>query len=166
MTEAEFITAYTGHYRATVRWLTTRNVREAEDFAMEAWGRAWEKREQWNGHSPIRNWVLSIAWNAVKTEVRKLSHLAEHIELAKWAEFPVTENPAAAFDVATLLESMTPSHRLAVELFYIEGLSSLEIAEALEMEHNTVKSHLFRGKLEARTFAARRQNEILSTPLG
>lgn len=69
-----------------------------------------------------------------------------------------TTDPMASRLLRTALARLTPQARVVVILRYMDDLAPTEIAEALDMSINTVKSHLRRGLalLRARLHEARR----------
>lgn len=71
---------------------------------------------------------------------------------------PQAPDPLASRLLRTALSRLTPQARMVVILRYMEDLAPTEIAEALGMSINTVKSHLRRGLavLRARVNEARR----------
>lgn len=58
---------------------------------------------------------------------------------------PMTPDPMASRLLRTALAGLAPKARMVVILRYMDDLAPTEIAEALDMSINTVKSHLRRG---------------------
>lgn len=65
------------------------------------------------------------------------------------AEFPdivSEESQYAILEFKELLDGMDEKYRVIMILFYVEGFKISEISELLEMQENTVKTRLRRGR--------------------
>ena len=59
-----------------------------------------------------------------------------------------TVDTLANLDLVTALQSLPRNQRAAVVLFYLEGFSTEEVAEALDVPASTARSHLHRARAE------------------
>ena len=64
----------------------------------------------------------------------------------------------------SLLDSLSPASQVVLRMHYLEGLTHLEIAEALELGLGTVKSRLAYGLARLRLEFARRESPSLRHP--
>jgi RNA polymerase sigma factor (sigma-70 family) len=62
------------------------------------------------------------------------------------AELPAPGDPALAFDVKSVLDTLAPEQRAILVLRDLEGLSEAETAEQLEVARGTAKSRLHRAR--------------------
>ena len=49
-------------------------------------------------------------------------------------------------DLYAAIEKLRPEYREVIKLFYLEGLSVKQIAQILDKNENTVKTHLSRAR--------------------
>ena len=123
---------------------------DAEEAAAEAFFRAYRalrgyERERIEALR-IRSWLVTIALNVWRNEIRRRSR---HPELPLEA----TIEPSFAPDyrhvegdaVGGLLAGLGDDQRTAVVLKHVLGFSYREIGEVMNMPEGTVKSHVSRG---------------------
>jgi RNA polymerase sigma-70 factor (ECF subfamily) len=121
-----------------------------------------ETRSRGGGES-IRDqdaWVVVVAsrvavdWHRSTTRDQGLRDRVQNV----WSTSPPAATPeevATALDVASVLETLTPTQRQVLLLRYFEDLSVADIADRLDVPLGTVKSRLhsaesaFRTRLEA-----------------
>ena len=60
------------------------------------------------------------------------------------------EPPDVDRDPAELLATLPPQQRLAMSLYYIEGLSVAEVANAMSLSVGAVKFHMNQGRMRLR----------------
>lgn len=125
------------------------NEADARDVLQDAWLRAWRNREAWRGEGPAPAWLRAIL---VRECLRSLRWRSVRRWLPFGAQVPDTASPAAnpeaALDaerVACLVAELPSQQRVAWGLRFSEGWSVPEIAAALELSPETVKTHLARA---------------------
>ncbi len=140
--------------------------REAEDAAQESLIKAVTKLHTYDAARPFKPWILRIASNECIDRLRR--HTPE-VSLDGMGDDGAWEwqagnspNPEAALLASeqeararAILETLAPLDRAMVVMFYWEGLSYQEIAEATTTTLSAVKSRLFRAR---RTMAAEYMN--------
>jgi len=134
-------------YRVCFRILGRRE--DAEDAAQGAFLRAYDKLRTFQGRSAFRTWLLRLAVNvALNARERR----KETFPLAGM-DPPSGENPEvdalrveAAADLRHALQLLPSTHRAAVVLRDLEGLSYGEIAEILEVLEGTARVWAHRGR--------------------
>ncbi len=147
---------------------------DAEDVMQDAWVRAFEHLDQFAGRARFSTWVTKIAAHEALARMRArrrfvdLDALTETDEDAmgklRSAE-PTPLEHALDRELAALLEAAVDSlpllYRSVFTLRELEGMSTAETAECLELSPEAVKVRLHRARamlrreLEARTGAAR-----------
>jgi RNA polymerase sigma factor (sigma-70 family) len=126
---------------------------EAEAIVQETWLRAWKQRTHLDWDRPAFPWLARIAANAARDEWRK----RRPVDFADLGPDPDDRSDESeALDVrlereqarrrlGRLVEGLRPEWRMIVALRYDGGLAYSEIAEALGVPLNTVRTHLRRA---------------------
>jgi RNA polymerase sigma-70 factor (ECF subfamily) len=138
---------------------------DAEDVLQETFLKAYSHIEQFDGRSRISTWLYRIAANEALMLLRKrkgsfvsLEEPAETgedqdpMQIVDWCCVPeeemMTGETRAALDKA--VEDLTLSLRMVFLLREIEGLSTAETAEVLNLSEMAVKTRLSRARLQLR----------------
>lgn len=168
-------------YERKIYTLTYRlmgNREDADDFAQEAFLKAFQAIKSFRGESSFLTWLSRIASNVCRDELRKryrvkTESLDEKIvlddgEIAKQFVSP-EPGPVEEFEKKELQEllqgyisKLSPDFRMALVLRDINGYSYEEIAEQLECSLGTVKSRISRARsyLKEQLLKDREQNKI------
>lgn len=123
-----------------------RNETDAEDAVSNAILKAYENINQIRAYHKFKPWILTITKNEALKIKRKRLYLPgdETVEA-------LSKSTMASYDeLWDVLQQMKEEYRLAVVLFYYDGLSYRDIADVLDISVGTVKSRLNRGKTELR----------------
>jgi RNA polymerase sigma-70 factor, ECF subfamily len=144
----------------------TQNREDAEDVLQEAFIKAYEHLDQFQGNSRFYTWIVRIAVNQALMKLRKRRSdravsLDEQIdtgedtvvrEIASW-----DPDPEERFSRDELHEILTgaindlaPIYKTVFTLRDVDGLSTEETAEALDLSIPAVKSRLLRARLQLR----------------
>jgi len=144
----------------------TQNREDAEDVTQDAFLKAYENLEQFQGNSKFYTWLVRIAVNESLMKLRRRRtdrtvSLDEDIkteedtmprEVADWSP-----NPEQLYKQGELKEilrktvqGLPASFRTVFVLRDVEGLSTEETAEALNLSIPAVKSRLLRARLQLR----------------
>jgi len=144
----------------------TQNREDAEDVMQDAFLKAYEKLDQFQGNSKFYTWLVRIAVNESLMRLRrrrtgKMVSIDEDVEteegsvprdLADWAPDP--EQNYSQTELAEILEKtvkgLPPGFRVVFELRDVQGLSTEDTAEALGLSIPAVKSRLLRARLQLR----------------
>jgi RNA polymerase sigma-70 factor (ECF subfamily) len=144
----------------------TRNEEDAEDVLQEAFLKAYEHLDRFEGHSKFYTWLVRIAVNEALMKLRKRKgdrtvSLDEPMEtgeetvtreIAVWEDNP--EQRYSREEMQSILDeavaSLKPDFRTVFTLRDIEELSTEETAEALGISVPAVKSRLLRARLALR----------------
>jgi RNA polymerase sigma-70 factor (ECF subfamily) len=109
------------------------------------------------GKSKLSTWIASVAIHTCYSHIRRLVRDRKTTSLEAWLEegdetpVAVRSSPEEAGrgesrgTLEARLERLPPKYKAPIQLFYFEGFSYEDIAEALDIPVGTVKTHLFRG---------------------
>lgn len=144
----------------------TQNREDAEDVVQDAFLKAYENLDQFQGNSKFYTWLVRIAVNEslMKLRRRKTSKtvsMDEDVETEEGSmprEFADwSPNPEQQFGQSELsdilrktIQGLPSSFRTVFVLRDVEGLSTEETAEMLDLSIPAVKSRLLRARLQLR----------------
>jgi RNA polymerase sigma-70 factor (ECF subfamily) len=144
----------------------THNEEDAQDVVQEAFLKAYQNLEQFQGNSKFYTWLVRIAVNEALMKLRrrrsdKTVSLDEDVvteegsmprEVADWSP-----NPEQLYGQSELgdilkktIQGLPPGFRTVFVLRDVEGLSTEETAEMLGLSIPAVKSRLLRARLQLR----------------
>jgi RNA polymerase sigma-70 factor (ECF subfamily) len=144
----------------------TQNREDAEDVLQETFLKAYEHLPDFHGDSKFYTWIVRIAVNEALMKLRKRKWdktvwLDEPVdtgedtvarEIAVWEDNP--EQRYSKEELHDILDKavngLAPPYRTVFVLRDMEGLSTEETAEALELSVPAVKSRLLRARLQLR----------------
>jgi RNA polymerase sigma-70 factor (ECF subfamily) len=124
-----------------------------QDIFLQLWRNAWQYEAR---RGPFAPWLMALARNRALDHLRLKSERQRRREDQSEELPPVISVPQfeqaldekrRAEQVRTLIGSLNPQQKKAIELAYFEGLSHSEIAEALKEPLGTVKSWIRNGLL-------------------
>ena len=125
----------------------------AEDMAQEAFLRGYRRLETFDAARPFGPWIHRVAVNLCITQRQKrapvLVSLQPELDSAPGSARPpeaYAESQEAARRVRRALLELSDIQRAVIELRHFQGLKYEEIADALNLPLNTVKSHLRRAR--------------------
>src|SRR6185369_633407 len=144
----------------------TQNREDAEDVVQDAFLKAYQNLGQFQGQSKFYTWLVRIAVNEALMKLRKRRpertvSLDEDVkteedslprEVADWSPNPEQQYSQAELkDILTrTIQGLPPGFRTVFVLRDVEGLSTEETAEALDLSIPAVKSRLLRARLQLR----------------
>jgi RNA polymerase sigma-70 factor (ECF subfamily) len=118
----------------------------AEDIAQETFVRAWEKLDTYRPEGNWRGWICRIASNLTVDTLRRQRPSVDITQVSLPSSGDPPERRALEIERAAAVRAAVlrlPAHvRSALVLREYEGLSYIEIAEALDIPLGTVKSRL------------------------
>ena len=138
-----------------------RDAAEAEDVMQQAYVNAFTHLRQFNGAARFSTWLTRIAMNEALARVRRRGRFEAfdeerpNVELLMFrtpAENP--ERQAFSRELAALLEgaidSLPNGLREVFVLREVEGLSTAEVADCLDVSEDVVKTRLSRSRAQLR----------------
>jgi RNA polymerase sigma-70 factor, ECF subfamily len=144
----------------------THNREDSQDAVQEAFLKAFQHLDEFRGDSQFSTWLIRITVNQSLMKLRKQRAIREvsldedfpgdedmlPTEVVDWAP-----NPEQLYRASQLREiliktikELVPLLRVVFVLRDIEGLSTDQTAEALNLSHSAVKARLWRGRLQLR----------------
>src|ERR1700691_4566095 len=144
----------------------TQNREDSEDVVQEAFLKAYSNLAQFQEQSKFYTWLVRIAVNEALMKLRRRKpertvSLDEEVkteddslprEVADWSPNPEQMyNQSELRDILTrTIQGLPPGFRTVFVLRDVEGLSTEETAQALELSIPAVKSRLLRARLQLR----------------
>jgi RNA polymerase sigma-70 factor (ECF subfamily) len=132
------------------------NADDAKDASQETLLRALEKMDKLREPERSRSWILSIARNLC----------IDRLERRKGEARPVREFEEEAHripndhrDIHEALARLPEKYRLPLVLYYFDGRSTENIAEAFEMSRAGVLTRLSRGRRELRRLLSEKEHD-------
>lgn len=129
----------------------------AEEVVQDVFLHLWRRANQFDpARGPFVPWLLTLARNRALDQLRLKSERQRRREdqteelppVAEAPEFETTlDEKRRAERVRSLMASLNPQQKKAIELAYFEGLSHSEIAASLKEPLGTVKSWIRNGLL-------------------
>src|SRR5579863_1254130 len=144
----------------------THNREDSQDAVQEAFLKAYQHLGDFRGDSQFSTWLIRITLNQSLMKLRKLRRTKEVAldedfgtdedvlprEVIDWAR-----NPEQLYSVSELrniltktIEELRPILRAVFVLKDLEGLSTVQTAEVLNLSQSAVKSRLWRARLQLR----------------
>jgi RNA polymerase sigma-70 factor (ECF subfamily) len=139
---------------------------DARDLTQDAFVQAYVKLKSFRGSSAFYTWLYRIAFNLAMSHTRR-SHKMASLDGVKtnWGNEPMDGQPAPDAEylrreqvelVHAGLAALSMDYRRILVLREIEGCRYEEIAEILELPIGTVRSRLFRARMQLRDYLAPR----------
>lgn len=174
---ARFVEAYSGIvYRLALKILV--NPQDAEDVLQETFIKAFRHLANFDGRSKLSTWLYRIATNEALMVLRrrKINPLSidepdndvqdeqEPMQIMDWCCLPEGEMMSAEARkyLDSAIEQLPYSLRVVFLLREIEGLSTQETADVLNLSETAVKTRLSRARLRLRELLTGYFGELLS----
>ena len=135
------------------------NHQDAEDVSQDAFLSAFRAFDRFRGESRVTTWLYRITTNAALMRLRK-TKLArsvpvtslEDVEIVDWTASPDREavNSELKEKLREGIDQLDPDLKAAVVLRDVQGLSSVEAAEILNVTVAALKSRLHRARVLVR----------------
>ena len=152
---------FRAHYSRLVKTLTVvcGDREMAADAVQEAFVAAhlrWRRLQRYD--DPV-GWIRRVAINKVRDGHRRRTRKERAIErLASSAQRPSPDPTPEAADsgidgadsTLAMLADLPKQQRVCIALFYVDGLSIAQIANALDLSEGAVKFHLHQGRARLR----------------
>jgi RNA polymerase sigma-70 factor (ECF subfamily) len=146
----------------------TQNPEDAEEAVQEAFFKAYQKLDQFQGHAKFSTWLIRITLNESLMKLRKqratLKQLVDNdvdadsdserrqFDVADWAPNPEMLYRESEFReiLITSLQRLSPALKVVFVLRDIEEHSLRETSEILNLTETAVKTRLSRARLQLR----------------
>ncbi len=132
------------------------SAEELDDIVIEIFYKLWERREKLNIKIGLCAYLSAAARNAVKNRFRDFSQPQEDIsELDISADYLVEDKAVIADMMNCLDEGISQLSEKSREIFlrfYLYGESSAQIAKAVNISENAVRTDLHRTRVRLKNF--------------
>ena len=147
----------------------TRDDAIIEEAYNDVMMKVWEKGHQYRGTAKVSSWIFSVAYRICLRIIKKQPQFLEEVD--DMSEDSATSSLAQYTEDRDLIEralrTLSPKHRLVVELCYFEGRSTEEIGTIVGCPANTVKTRLHHARNKLRSFVERAENSpAAASPAG
>jgi RNA polymerase sigma-70 factor, ECF subfamily len=141
-------TMFRAHYGRLVRALAlvAGSQEAAADAVQEAFVKAhlhWRRVQRYD--DPV-GWIRRVAINKLRDENRRQGRKERAVERLQTEIRTDAVEWSDGTDAGALLAELPRQQRLAMALFYVEGLSVAEVAETLKLSEGAVRFHLHQGR--------------------
>ena len=154
------VAKYSPRLFATARRYARRED-EIDDIVQEIWSKAFQKLSTFRGDAPFEHWLMRLAVHTCYDFLRQHQRNRENTfteltteendwieRFAASAETATEDSDAARQLVRRLLDMLSPSARLVIQLLEIEDKSVKEISELTGWSVPLVKVRAFRARAE------------------
>ena len=135
---------------------------DAEDVTQTVLLRLYECKKEFESEEHQKHWILRVAVNESRKVGRSLWRRTS-VPLEEWRETAAPEDPARA-QVLEAVMALEPKYRLAVYLYYYEGLSVAETAAAMKAKVSTVQTWLLRARERLRKELVEEEESVYVRP--
>lgn len=151
---AQIIDAYSGLVAGAIASQGVDNA-DVEDLAQVTFVNIYRGIAGFRGDAKLSSWIYRIALNVARGHLKSLARRPRQQSAEEELESgrqPVDERPGAVMStvinrvLAVAMGELTENQRVALSLYYFEELSYEEIAEAMQLNLNTVRTQIRRGK--------------------
>lgn len=121
--------------------------------------RTFQKLSYYNPQYPFCSWILRLGTHFLINEHKKKQLHAVFFPEEHWTQIPhpsTIQEPSSytlpQFEerLQSALHELPAPHQTVFRLYHLQKLSYQEIAEVMEKPLNTIKTYLFRARLELR----------------
>jgi len=138
------------------------NPSDAEDVMQTVLLRLYECKKEFESEEHMKHWLLRVAVNESRKVLRSFWRRTS-VPLEQWQEAPALEDPVRA-EVLEAVLALEPKYRLAVYLYYYEGLTVAETAAAMRANVSTVQTWLLRARDRLRGELVRKEEAVHVRP--
>jgi RNA polymerase sigma-70 factor (ECF subfamily) len=146
-------------------WKITRHHQDAEDVVQNAFAKAFQNLPDFRGDSRFYTWLARITINEALMKIRRRHSGEVSIDESKEAGdnfIPIdikdqAPNPEQRYSqhevqriLATTINDLEPSYRAVLQLRDVEGFSTKQTAQALDLTSAAVKTRLQRARVKLR----------------
>jgi RNA polymerase sigma-70 factor (ECF subfamily) len=147
--EALFRQSYTSIVQSLA--LVGGDLAAAEDATQEAFGQAWASWSRISRYDNPGAWVRRVAINKLRNAHRSRLRGEAAVERMS-SEASLGLSPAEReSDLILGLQRLPYKQRVCAVLFYVDGLSTAEVAQAMGISQGSVSQHLNRARTALRT---------------
>lgn len=127
------------------------NRETAEEVASTAFIKTWKHHEKLNSYNAIRAYLYKATYNGAlfaRQQSQRRNFIETHVEAVQVNEETALANLIRAETyriIHSALKDLAPGNQKIIQMYYLEGKSSGEIARELKLPRSTVNSHKYQG---------------------
>ena len=144
---AQAVRAY-GDTVYRVAYHALNNPSDAEDVMQTVFLKLYEHPKPFESDAHLKHWLLRVTVNESRKVLRSFWRRTS-APLEEWQEAAAPEDPVRS-EVLEAVMALEPKYRVAVYLYYYEGLSVAETAAAMKANPSTVQTWLLRARARLR----------------
>ncbi len=138
-----------------VAWEFTDTLEDAEDIVQEAFRRVVNTIHRFDAERPFAPWFFTILRNVARSgAMERARRLCAALDESEPDQAPTPDEVVEYLELQAKvdleLESLSGMQRACFRLCVLEGLSSNEVATALGVTDQTVRTHVFRARQSLR----------------
>jgi len=118
-----------------------RDPHDADDVYQEVFLKLMRYQPEFESREHQKAWLIRVTVNCCKDSLKKAHRRDLPLDPRMEQPMPTAENEV----LAQALESLPEQQRVLIHLHYFENYTTKEIAQTLQMNHSTVRSHLRRA---------------------
>lgn len=125
------------------------SVEEAEEVLNESFLKVFQRLHQYDPTYPFKAWLRTILINTAISYYRKYHKLDTSASLDAGADVPFDDNVIdriSADEILALVQQLPPNYRTVFLMHVVDGYSLHEVAEVLQNNEATVRSHFLRAR--------------------
>ena len=125
----------------------TKNEEIAKDAVQEAFIRVYKNLADFDESKNFLPWFYRILTNECNRLMKKEAKIFSLNTPLEDKEYMIADTPGENYsELYEAIQSLKDIYRIPIILKYLQGFSEKEIAEILELKHNTVKTRLLNGR--------------------
>ena len=140
-------------YALRTAYAITNNRNHAADIVQETFIKVYRNIESFDEERPFKPWFYQILLNESKRYMKRQNKQAIPVESEELLDY-LHDQDVADEDHEHLeraLDQLSDMHRTVLTLKYMNEFTEREIAQMLELNVNTVKSRLYKGRQRLKT---------------
>ena len=141
------------YYESISRFFESKLDAGVDDLVQQTFATVVSRRDKIRKAGSFRSYLFGAAHNLLREHLRKLSRQGRRFDPERASAAEISPGPETMQDkrqwrriVLKGLRAIPLPAQIVLELYYWEGLSTAEIADALEIPHPTVRSRLRRAR--------------------
>lgn len=155
--DAQAVNQFAETYRPVLMSIANRKLRNAEDAAdvvQETLVKAIKSLKDFDESRPVRPWLARICHNCIVDLVRHRRHSETDLESCEYAvsdgglSVENAERALMSGQILTAVKNLPWRYRQLIQLRHFEHLDVNEIADRLRKPEGTIKSWLFRARVQ------------------
>ena len=158
---AQAVRAY-GDTVYRVAYHALNNPSDAEDVMQTVLLRLYEYKKDFESDEHMKHWLLRVTVNESRKVLRSFWRRTS-APLEEWQEAAAPEDPVRS-EVLEAVMALEPKYRVAVYLYYYEGLSVAETAAAMKANPSTVQTWLLRARERLRRELVKKEESVCVRP--